>query len=941
MVDDRLAGLGQPREREFVCPVDGESFILMGFGGDPPTCSKHPQVRLVPRRRLPLDDNAQAEPRSKEGTPRAEPQQLNGDPLSVDVGAPEVSALTMVRTIAREIPEFIDRPLEALVAEIDEPAGSLLLTGREWAQRVSALCSGEEEIPLGSMDAKSPVMLAGLALLDSRVKEILEGAGILGPLLLGLDENVAAPGSRIWIERSSIRFAHGYRSDQPGISDELGISGDVNAVCDVITDSAVNPPIAIGLFGAWGSGKTFFMNSMRRRVAELTAGPGALRKLKVVQIRFNAWHYADTSLWASLAVEIFERLVDQEPVDEGERLEWLRRKGDPAAARRKTLMAELETYRQAQTVLATQSEELKDKRRLLLLNRKKAERARRDALHSATLTDIVTEVAQSAEAQDAIRSVLKELDVETTLTADEFRDLTSELHTLFGRATNTWKIVPRKGRAFVLAFAFTALALATTFLILALTSVPSLFVSSSTVCSALGAFLAGRKYIRPAFDQVQRAVKGVSEALATLSKVETRLRDQRTKDELKLQAEIEDHHAKIERINVALGGIDDKIASLEVETEALTSGRRLYDFLTDRAVGYQRHQGVVGMLHRDFRLLDAQLRAPHASDDSPGKMPQIDRVILYIDDLDRCPPAKVLEVLEAVHLLLALELFIVIVGVDPRWLKRSLRNEYQSLGSLSGGQIDSYVESMPTEYLEKIFQIPLTLPPMDATAYQRLVRSLTPHSLTVAPVSVPSAASTGDDANQAEPFPAARVPFEVEIGSAASGANPGQSVDLTPAEVAFAQCLSGLLETPRAAKRLVNTYRLIRSTRQVGYRSAFLGAASQPGEYQAALTLLAVAAGFPMLMDRFLMTLESGIAEGLTDWRSFVELLQSDIDSVADGPSWAELFQSPTPDESIRSARDWSRLVAGLVATVENNSLDDLLLYVKWGRTARRFSFAL
>ena len=91
------------------------------------------------------------------------------------------------------------------------------------------------------------------------------------------------------------------------------------------------------------------------------------------------------------------------------------------------------------------------------------------------------------------------------------------------------------------------------------------------------------------------------------------------------------------------------------QADALAVGRRLYDFLANRAAGYQKHQGVVGMLHRDFRLLDAQLRAQPSTADKPG-LPRIDRVVLYIDDLDRCSPAKVLEVLEAVHLLLALEL---------------------------------------------------------------------------------------------------------------------------------------------------------------------------------------------------------------------------------------------------------------------------------------------
>ena len=47
--------------------------------------------------------------------------------------------------------------------------------------------------------------------------------------------------------------------------------------------------------------------------------------------------------------------------------------------------------------------------------------------------------------------------------------------------------------------------------------------------------------------------------------------------------------------------------------------------------------------------------------------------MLYIDDLERCEPDQVVQVLQAVHLLLAMELFVVVVGVDPRWLLRSLQ----------------------------------------------------------------------------------------------------------------------------------------------------------------------------------------------------------------------------------------------------------------------------
>ena len=99
----------------------------------------------------------------------------------------------------------------------------------------------------------------------------------------------------------------------------------------------------------------------------------------------------------------------------------------------------------------------------------------------------------------------------------------------------------------------------------------------------------------------------------------------------------------------------------------------------------------------------------------------IDRIVLYIDDLDRCSSEQVVEVLQAVHLLLALDLFVVVVGVDPRWLLRSLRREYRSDaddGAQPTGQ-DRWWETTPQDYLEKIFNIPFALPRMSPRQLRR------------------------------------------------------------------------------------------------------------------------------------------------------------------------------------------------------------------------------
>src|SRR5205814_8560492 len=107
-------------------------------------------------------------------------------------------------------------------------------------------------------------------------------------------------------------------------------------------------------------------------------------------------------------------------------------------------------------------------------------------------------------------------------------------------------------------------------------------------------------------------------------------------------------------------------------------------------------------------------------------LPQIDRIILYIDDLDRCPEDKVFAVLQAVHLLLAFPLFVVVVGVDPRWLLHSLKRNVQAFEDESTqademqDEEDMHWESTPLNYLDKIFQIPFTLRPMQLSGFGTL-----------------------------------------------------------------------------------------------------------------------------------------------------------------------------------------------------------------------------
>src|SRR5207244_2505388 len=52
-------------------------------------------------------------------------------------------------------------------------------------------------------------------------------------------------------------------------TDLLDVSDEVEAMCAVVAAHDTTPPLSIGLFGDWGTGKSFFMSLMEERINEL------------------------------------------------------------------------------------------------------------------------------------------------------------------------------------------------------------------------------------------------------------------------------------------------------------------------------------------------------------------------------------------------------------------------------------------------------------------------------------------------------------------------------------------------------------------------------------------------------------------------------------------------------------------------------------------------
>jgi hypothetical protein len=104
------------------------------------------------------------------------------------------------------------------------------------------------------------------------------------------------------------RDAYGCREVDKPLNDALGVGEYAGHLAQLIAAKETWMPLSIGLFGAWGAGKSHFIDLLDEHLRALTLHPGKVFHQQIVQIRFNAWHYLDTNLWANLVCEIFDQL---------------------------------------------------------------------------------------------------------------------------------------------------------------------------------------------------------------------------------------------------------------------------------------------------------------------------------------------------------------------------------------------------------------------------------------------------------------------------------------------------------------------------------------------------------------------------------------------------------------------------------------------------------
>ena len=785
------------------------------------------------------------------------------------------------------------------------------------------------------------------------------------------------------------------------VEEPSSIDADARSFAALAAARSLAPPLSIGVFGHWGAGKSFFMARMHQFVEQLAKQDeeGRWFHNKIVQIRFNAWHYMETNLWASLVEHIFTELD-----------RWLSTQKEGRVTG-EDLLGRLNTARTQQlhalAELAQKRKEAREATGRLKTARTAHQNAKRK-LATLTTAEITKTtwvtlgevIGGNEESRQRIAEAAAALGVAAIKeNVEAFRKISQQLATDVGRAKLLWQgtlpLVRRRFALLVAAFVLVGL--------VALLPMVRDWLSERGGLEWVGGIRDGAIWLATSLGAVagywRLMSKPARRALDTLEQFrvqldETRRRvDSETSDTLRAleQAEFEASGAL-----VAARDTNDKANAQRQDAERAyhqsTARSRLNFFIHAkvRDSEYAKHLGIVSSIRKDFGQLTQLMSGDEESDEAAKQAyvgaledyaDQVDRlekafpcthdltkeeieelkrfrldtwdantpepfrrVILYVDDLDRCPADKVVEVLQAIHLLLYFKLFVVVVAVDARWVSRSLREEYPSLldetvmlgDAVDGGDVTHERGTASShDYLEKIFQLPYWVQPMSdkasgdytvdliqkgrkavaATAISPSRGAAPPQmaaeqtgkeqpveksSLSVEPVPVPS----DDLRSRQETMPGERSQDSAGVERRPARAPPSaarlaEQMEVSDDEQDLLEAFSRFAgRTPRRILRFVNAYRVAKTCR--------VAHGDQPGASPVTLRALtcqlAIATGAPEL------------AHQVADYF---------VSNRASGVNLAQVRKALAQDDLIASHQDWPRVAAALDKLLELEQCDD------------------
>ncbi len=571
-------------------------------------------------------------------------------------------------------------------------------------------------------------------------------------------------------------IAQSFKNDLAQGPDRLNIKNEVHALAEVLVMRDLQPPLAVGICGGWGSGKSYAMHLIQQKITEIRCK--ALRKKQawgseksqlslyvghIYQIRFDAWTFAKANLWSSLMQTIFyefnrqltlEKQLEEVGVDplkggdiwkaldemsdeEREALlnselssnlfkNWKKKASESNTA--DLLWDTLTELRQEEKKNLKRSEEqLINKQLELQQELKKIEHDVKQQIdieaskaHWKPLKDQLQKLMGTAFTE-FIKQAKQELE-ESTEKSKQEQEANLLKVTLNDFQPTTWdklyQVIRSNWKTFLAFIFFLILTIATPFLLEKIISFNKASWELLVTLIPLTPSLSFAQKLWKKWRRMQvllvRTLKDYKEQVKSKQQELNNLIDERIKRKRKekeivnIEREIEKLKAQVERQRKKIG-----LTASYISLSDFVDTRLEEDF-------YGKKLGLMQQVQRDLTDLTNHFALPDEAEDCQRFVEKKERlkkcfprgearVILYIDDLDRCPPNRVVEVLESVQLLLKTTLFVVVLAIDDCYIARALEKVYK--GVLKRGGKPSGID-----YLEKIIQVPYRMRPISQSA---------------------------------------------------------------------------------------------------------------------------------------------------------------------------------------------------------------------------------
>ncbi|QBJ85641.1 hypothetical protein DDI74_04920 [Chryseobacterium gleum] len=657
----------------------------------------------------------------------------------------------------------------------------------------------------------------------------------------------------------------GLISDSDNGTDYLKIEKDINAFAKVISAKSFKPPLAIALFGKWGSGKSFFMQKLKQKINNLSRRNNFYCE-GVVQIHFNAWSYIDSNLWASIVTRIFEELNTYISNNTHSSLEK-RLIEEKLASQLSIAKGEISKLKIEKNLLSDQIFKLKSQRR----NLEKEIKSNIKRIQLNSIWDVINKINREFNIEEELHkslannnsfnesiSELKEIIPESYWKdPKKTYEIAKSKYTFLKEFFRKDKIYPNIIYLFVILILIAIVPLILKIFIdkINITN----FLISQTTLTLLITIGAIWKRGEIVYNKLQPIVSSFWKIKETY---EAKINEAKMGFEQKekvLKLKIEKNKAEILLISEQIQKAEIVKIDLEFRINHSLTTETLYSFIDKRSksTDYQKHLGLISIIRKDFEILNdlfighyKEFETNKSNEEFKGKFKKpLERIILYIDDLDRCPEENVVQVLEAVNLLMAFPLFVVVVGVDARWIKNSLYKKHAIHfdGNHSRDAIDV------SNYLEKIFQIPFHLKEAEDTNVKDMILNLAQENTTKKPTELNQilapeniSVSIKDDSNKNISDQIIYRDYETKGQTENNNSEvlensefEPENLVLTDTEVELMQNMSEIVgSNPRCIKRFVNTYRIIKAHEE--FQSSNL---SQNQEITAVLFLIALPLG--------------------------------------------------------------------------------------------------